>query len=524
MDDRAWELFQELVQHYENVAMGLSDFRDRFVEDYARKPRITFISALGELGKANYHLDRIEYELNNFFSAHGWSASSSPFMDQEKQLQELHLSLLAALKVSQGQNIAKNENLRGQDQAPNSAENAKLLEQTLVRISAENEKLRGQNQTLYSEYRRIKEQDTLKGQKIEDLQQKNDRLNRIARYLKDQASQANNWQAGYQTGLSKAHAAHDSEREGLRNHIYQLNAQIRTLQAERQDASLKAQAELDDARKELARKDKELASLMEALRKLQAEQNRGSVESPGAKEEKGRNEDLPPREAPEKQQETRPDEPIGSPEPQAAPKMAGGLLAKFALTRVPAPLTGSKAEILKKIEEASHVEAIMDFLAAQQETSSYRIQLAKCAPKFRKLLEKAAAREEDEDFVEDIALEYFKIIRDVVLSNMMSGIQRNYAKDPQLYGQFLDLMNKWLTSCGIYTRMVLPGARPEDEDYEDMTFLTKTVDDPARHGIMERVERLPYYMDYQEADGEIGKYHYDGQAISLRFVDKQEQA
>lgn len=509
MDDRAWELFQELVQHYENVAMGLSDIRDRFVKDYARKPRITFISALGELGKANYHLDRIEYELNNFFSAHGWSASSSPFMDQEKQLQELHLSLLAALKVSQGQNIAKNENLRGQDQAPN---------------SAENEKLRGQNQTLYSEYRRIKEQDTLKGQKIEDLQQKNDRLNRIARYLKDQASQANNWQAGYQTGLSKAHAAHDSEREGLRNHIYQLNAQIRTLQAERQDASLKAQAELDDARKELARKDKELASLKEALRKLQAEQNRGSVESPGAKEEKGRKEDWPPREAPEKQQETRPDEPIGSPEPQAAPKMAGGLLAKFALPRVPAPLTGSKAEILKKIEEASHVEAIMDFLAAQQETSSYRTQLAKCAPKFRKLLEKAAAREEDEDFAEDIVLEYFKIIRDVALSNMMSGIQRNYAKDPQLYGQFLDLMNKWLTSCGIYTRMVLPGARPEDEDYEDMTFLTKTVDDPARHGIMERVERLPYYMDYQEADGEIGKYHYDGQAISLRFVEKQEQA
>ena len=195
--------------------------------------------------------------------------------------------------------------------------------------------------------------------------------------------------------------------------------------------------------------------------------------------------------------------------------MAGGLIAKFSLPKVPAPLTGSKAGMLKKIEEASHVEGIMDFLAAQKNLSvaNYRNQLAKCVPKFGKLLEKAAAREEDEDFAEDVAL-----------SNMMTGIQRNYGKDPQFYGQFLELMNKWLTSCGIYTRMVLPGARPSDEDYEDMSFITKTVDDSARHGVMERVERLPYYMDYQEADQGIGKFHYDGQAISLRCVEKQEQA
>lgn len=476
MDDRAWESFQELVHHYERAAMLLSGIRDRFLEAYASKPRATVLIALGKLREADYQLYRIEYELENFFSAHGWPASTTPFLDQEKQLQELHRSLKAAINAGLAQN------------------------------KAEAERLRGQNLALYKEYRRLKDQTTHQGQKIEKLQQENDLLKQIAAHLKRQASQENGWQAGYQAGLNKAQATHNSEQERLWHDIYQLNAQIRTLQADKQGAIARYEAELDAARRELGQKERENADLELQLQKLREERNRSLEE----------------RRVAGKQPEAQP----ARPKPPVAQDVDGGLIAKFSLPKVPAPLTGSKAGMLKKIEEASHVEVIMDFLAAQKNLSvaNYRNQLAKCVPKFGKLLEKAAAREEDEDFAEDVALEYFKIIRDVALSNMMTGIQRNYGKDPQFYGQFLELMNKWLTSCGIYTRMVLPGARPSDEDYEDMSFITKTVDDSARHGIMERVERLPYYMDYQEADQEIGKFHYDGQAISLRCVEKQEQA
>lgn len=495
MDDRAWESFQELVHHYERAAMLLSGIRDRFLEAYASKPRVTVLIALGKLCEADYQLYRIEYELENFFSAHGWQATTAPFMAQEKQLQDLHRSLKAALNAGLAQN------------------------------KAEAERWRGQNLALYKEYRRLKDQTTQQGQKIEKLQQENDLLKQIAAHLKCKASQENGWQAGYQAGLNKAQATHNSEQERLWNDIYQLNAQIRTLQADKRGASARHQAELDAARRERGQKERENADLKLQIQKLLEERNR-SVEGGAAREEAGRKEALAARQAAGKQAEAQPARPSLRPKPRVAQDGAGGLIAKFSLPKVPAPLTGSKAVMLKKLEEASHVEGIMDFLTAQKNLSAanYRNQLAKCGPKFGRLLEKTAAREEDEDFAEDVALEYFKIIRDVALSNMMTGIQRNYGKDPQFYGQFLELMNKWLTSCGIYTRMVLPGARPSDEDYEDMSFITKTVDDSARHGVMERVERLPYYMDYQEADGETGKLHYDGQAISLRFVEKQEQA
>lgn len=517
---------QRLIMNYDNFGRLMGGMRDLFYESYSTRPGYALAITLGRLHDVSYALHRMQTELGSLYREYdGRQSKAGEFASQEQFFQDA----LAAL------------------QTINNRLNEDKFDKYIRAISILKIKIRALEEDLS---RKKAENRTLE-EKVAGRDAVNARLNNVLDIWKRQASDAAARLDSYEAHVAEILQQLRGERDGLQNRIYELEVEKKSRQAgqERQEAEKSSladslQAELDKYKKQLLATNRENASLLTKLRQTQDERDKLRRElelqkrsasqgaQPGTKPEQtpGEKDVSKPQgeteRKPEREDKPHPPAPP-PPKPQEVEDKGASLLAAFLVNKAPEPVKADKDGLVQRIAKAADIGELLRFLAPfaspKSPASSFMRQLEKCPFKLDKLQAKAASMDDDEYLSADLSQEFFKIISEVVLSNIMSAISRNYDRKPDFYKNLLQLLNKWLANCGVYSRMVWPGLPPSEQDFEDMNFISKTVHDPGRHGIMESVDRLPYYMDYIDEDGERASYHYPGIAVGLKYEKKGER-
>lgn len=122
-----------------------------------------------------------------------------------------------------------------------------------------------------------------------------------------------------------------------------------------------------------------------------------------------------------------------------------------------------------------------------------------------------------EELSEEVTRKFFGIIAENVLDNIVVGIYRG-GQDAAGYAEFLKKVNDCLSKCGVYTREVLPGTAFTSSLAADIDPpIPKKTMDASKDGVIDEVELLPYFMDYEDEDGNREFVCKRGKIICLKY-------
>lgn len=218
--------------------------------------------------------------------------------------------------------------------------------------------------------------------------------------------------------------------------------------------------------------------------------------------------------------------PLVKPAPIAQPKPEKPWIAAFSL---PKPTTeeaffrGDAAAVRGKIAQSIHgLDALM--IDVQQlplkadAGNSFLKNLRQTKTALEKLDQKFNFAGCDEDELsERVTDKFFKIIGDNILDNIMPGIYRG-GRDAAGYEAFLQKLNSYLIHHGIYTMDISPGAAITGDlsDHIEPPILKPTMN-AADDGKIDEVELLPYFMDYEDDDGNLEWLRKSGRIIIMKY-------
>lgn len=186
-------------------------------------------------------------------------------------------------------------------------------------------------------------------------------------------------------------------------------------------------------------------------------------------------------------------------------------------------LSGDTSKIKIELQKALNTDNIIQFLqqSSLENKQTYLSIFERYKKHVQKFIDNVDINEDDEDIWEDITEKFFKIVQNDILSNFMIGIYRGIKNEKAVYEQFLNEVNKYLTSCCIYTRYIHPDVKYTKDDLNDMVPLKKETNDLEKDDYIDEVERLPYYIDYLNEDGEKEYFCYDGKFVILKYEEKK---
>ena len=122
-----------------------------------------------------------------------------------------------------------------------------------------------------------------------------------------------------------------------------------------------------------------------------------------------------------------------------------------------------------------------------------------------------------EELSEEVTRKFFGVIAENVLDNIVVGIYRG-GQDAAGYAEFLKKVNDCLSKCGVYTREVLPGTAFSSSLAADIhPPIPKKTMDASKDGVIDEVELLPYFMDYEDEDGNREFVCKRGKIICLKY-------
>mgnify|MGYP000853569139 CR=1 FL=1 len=122
-----------------------------------------------------------------------------------------------------------------------------------------------------------------------------------------------------------------------------------------------------------------------------------------------------------------------------------------------------------------------------------------------------------EELSEEVTRKFFGVIAENVLDNIVVGIYRG-GQDAGGYAEFLKKVNDCLSKYGIYTREVLPGTAFTSSLAADIDPpIPKKTMDASKDGVIDEVELLPYFMDYEDEDGNREFVCKRGKIICLKY-------
>lgn len=176
-------------------------------------------------------------------------------------------------------------------------------------------------------------------------------------------------------------------------------------------------------------------------------------------------------------------------------------------------LQGTGGDMAAALKEKADLTDILDFIQnsemGEKEKSSYTRIFENANKQIHKLAESIDAEDEGEELSEQITEKLFKIINKKLLPQMVS-IYRKVKNGDSLYGEFLGKLNEYLAGLSIYTGDVRPGRKYTGN--EDLLPLPVETTDSNLAGCIREIEKLPYYMNYKDEDGEIEHFMSEGNA------------
>lgn len=218
--------------------------------------------------------------------------------------------------------------------------------------------------------------------------------------------------------------------------------------------------------------------------------------------------------------------PLVKPAPIAQPKPEKPWIAAFSL---PKPTTeeaffrGGAAAVRGKIAQSIQgLDALMidvQRLPLKEDAgNSFLKNLRQTKTALEKLDQKFNFAGCDEDELsERVTDKFFKIIGDNILDNIMPGIYRG-GRDAAGYEAFLQKLNSYLIQHGIYTLDISPGATITGNisDHIEPPILKPTMN-AADDGKIDEVELLPYFMNYEDDDGNLEWLRKSGRIIIMKY-------
>lgn len=186
-------------------------------------------------------------------------------------------------------------------------------------------------------------------------------------------------------------------------------------------------------------------------------------------------------------------------------------------------LSGEISKIKIELQKALNMDNITEFLqqSSLENKQAYLDIFGRYKKNIQKFIDKLSVDEDDEEIWEILTEKFFKIVKNDILSNVMIGIYRGIKNNKKDYELFLREVNKYLNSCCIYTRYVHPDMKYTKNDLDDMVPLKKETCDLKRDGYIDEVERLPYYIDYLNEDGDKESFCCDGKFVVLKYEEKK---
>lgn len=126
-------------------------------------------------------------------------------------------------------------------------------------------------------------------------------------------------------------------------------------------------------------------------------------------------------------------------------------------------------------------------------------------------------RYDEDELSEKVTEKFFKVIGDNILDNVIPGIYRGGQSAPG-YADLLQKLNGYLSRYGIYTLGISPGTvlTSDLSDHIEIPILKQT-SAASEDGKIAEVELLPYFIDYEDDDGNIAWLRKRGRVIGLKY-------
>lgn len=133
---------------------------------------------------------------------------------------------------------------------------------------------------------------------------------------------------------------------------------------------------------------------------------------------------------------------------------------------------------------------------------------------YHKQLDRAVAKfsyDDEEDLSERASSTFFDLLGKHILNNLAVALYRSleYKMDDAVL-LIVDSLNNYLVGCGVTTVSVKPNEKITKEIASVCSIMIEHVDDRAKDDHILEVEKLPYYLDYIDEDGDKDKLYSNG--------------
>lgn len=174
----------------------------------------------------------------------------------------------------------------------------------------------------------------------------------------------------------------------------------------------------------------------------------------------------------------------------------------------------NRIAIKKAFAKALDIQALLNCIQNANIDADNKKAYLMILENYHKQLDRAVAKfsyDDEEDLSERASSTFFDLLGKHILNNLAVALYRSleYKLDDAVL-LIVDSLNNYLVGCGVTTVSVKPNEKITKEIASVCSIMIEHVDDRAKDDHILEVEKLPYYLDYIDEDGDKDKLYSNG--------------
>ena len=174
----------------------------------------------------------------------------------------------------------------------------------------------------------------------------------------------------------------------------------------------------------------------------------------------------------------------------------------------------NRIAIKKAFAKALDIQALLNCIQNANIDADNKKAYLMILENYHKQLDRAVTKfsyDDEEDLSERASSTFFDLLGKHILNNLAVALYRSleYKMDDAVL-LIVDSLNNYLVGCGVSTVSVKPNEKITKEIASVCSIMIEHVDDRAKDDQILEVEKLPYYLDYIDEDGDKDKLYSNG--------------
>ena len=174
----------------------------------------------------------------------------------------------------------------------------------------------------------------------------------------------------------------------------------------------------------------------------------------------------------------------------------------------------NRIAIKKAFAKALDIQALLNCIQNANIDADNKKAYLMILENYHKQLDRAVTKfsyDDEEDLSERASSTFFDLLGKHILNNLAVALYRSleYKLDDAVL-LIVDSLNHYLVGCGVSTVSVKPNEKITKEIASVCSIMIEHVDDRAKDDHILEVEKLPYYLDYIDEDGDKDKLYSNG--------------